>query len=435
MNKFSKILLVLAISFCFMNNVKAIYSDSTANLGTYEEELKKFPTDYQNKIRELHNIYPNAIFVKQDKFFEWQNYEEVSVNWNNMLNSQIGARSLIHSSASASFKTNACGQTSGNGACVWYYASTDAIAYYLNAYNFLNEKNIFMFESLYSKNYHTKEGVEKVLAGSFMSNKPCPGSDKTYAEVILEAGEKNNINPYMLASRLIQEQGRDGGSSLISGNYEGKNGELKGYYNFFNIQAYGNSDQEVIENGLACAKGTLQYCSGHNWNSPYKSIIEGSKFVYKKYIGINDTYNVKGQMTLYLQKFDPYGPVLGGHQYMQNLQAPESESILTFNSYSFFQDYKNYAYVFYIPIYEGAPNTEYKSVDTDKSEKGFILGDINNQGNVDADDLLLIQSYVFKYIKFDDQQLKRADVNNDGNVNENDLLIFQSYILGYIKSF
>lgn len=427
MNKLSKILLIIVVSFCLLSNVNAIYSDSNANLGTYEEELKKFPYEYQQKIEELHKIYPNALFVVQNEFFDWKKYKEIPVSWNSMFNSQKGERSLIQSSVQDSYKTDKCGQTS-NGRCVWSYASDEAISYYLNPYNFLNEKNIFMFESLYSKSYHTKEGVEKILAGSFMANKNCPGSDKTYAEVILEAGEKNNVSPYMLASRLIQEQGRNGTSSLISGKYEGANGELKGYYNYFNIQASGNTDQAVIENGLKCAKGTLNYCSGNNWDSPYASIVGGSKFVYKKYVGINDTYNVKGQMTLYLQKWDPYGPKLGGHQYMQNIQAPVSESITTFNSYASYPDYKNYSYVFYIPIYEGAPNTKMKDENNGK-------GDVNEDGKINGDDLLLVQSYVFKYMSFDDGQITRADVNNDNKVNEDDLLLFQSYVLGYIKSF
>lgn len=501
MNKLSKILLIIVVSFCLLSNVNAIYSDSNANLGTYEEELKKFPYEYQQKIEELHKIYPNALFVVQDEFFDWKKYKEIPVSWNSMFNSQKGERSLIQSSVQDSYKTDKCGQTS-NGRCVWSYASDEAISYYLNPYNFLNEKNIFMFESLYSKSYHTKEGVEKILAGSFMANKNCPGSDKTYAEVILEAGEKNNVSPYMLASRLIQEQGRNGSSSLISGTYEGANGELKGYYNYFNIQASGNTDQAVIENGLKCAKGTLNYCSGNNWDSPYASIVGGSKFVYKKYVGINDTYNVKGQMTLYLQKWDPYGPKLGGHQYMQNIQAPVSESITTFNSYASYPDYKNYSYVFYIPIYEGAPNTKAKvskiddillnnklkindnylsgisintSQDTFESnlkkensnisvvfEKNsnnksnnlasgdkitikldgetkeyevVMYGDVNGDGEINSDDLLLVQSYVFKYMSFDDSQIARADVNNNNKVNEDDLLLFQSYVLGYIKSF
>lgn len=423
MNKLSKILLIIVVSFCLITNVNAIYSDSNANLGTYEEELKKFPYEYQQKIEKLHKIYPNALFVVQDKFFDWKKYKEIPVSWNSMFNSQKGERSLIQSSVQDSYKTDKCGQTS-NGRCVWSYASDEAISYYLNPYNFLNEKNIFMFESLYSKSYHTKEGVEKILAGSFMANKECPGSNgKTYAEVILEAGEKNNVSPYMLASRLIQEQGRNGSSSLISGTYEGANGELKGYYNYFNIQASGNTDQAVIENGLKCAKGTLNYCSGNNWDSPYASIVGGSKFVYKKYVGINDTYNVKGQMTLYLQKWDPYGPKLGGHQYMQNIQAPVSESITTFNSYASYPDYKNYSYVFYIPIYEGAPNTEDK----------ILLGDINEDKVIDSGDLFKLQQYLIGKTTLTDNQKKAADTNEDGNIDSGDIFKLVQHLIGKVN--
>lgn len=372
MKKKFNYLTIFFLFFCLASNVKAIYNDSL--VGNYETELAKFPCDYKSKIEQLHKIYPNAVFVAQDKFFDWDKYKEVEVNWNKMLKAETGDKSLISASAQSSFKTTTCGQKNSSGVCSWYYASTEAISYYMDPINFLNEKNVFMFESLYSKSYHTKEGVEKILANSFMSNTKCPGSDKTYAEVILEAGEKNNVSPYMLAARLVQEQGRKGTSNLISGTYEGENGELKGYYNYFNIQASGTTDKEIIENGLACAKGTLtskkgiKLCEGNNWTSPYLSIIGGSKFVYKKYIGVNDTYNVKGQMTLYLQKWDPYGPQYGGHQYMQNIAAPLSESVSTFKSYSSFEEYKNYAYVFYIPIFKERPTENKCEITQDKEE-------------------------------------------------------------------
>ena len=128
MNKLSKILLIIVVSFCLLSNVNAIYSDSNANLGTYEEELKKFPYEYQQKIEELHKIYPNALFVVQDKFFDWKKYKEIPVSWNSMFNSQKGERSLIQSSVQDSYKTDKCGQTS-NGRCVWSYASDEAISY------------------------------------------------------------------------------------------------------------------------------------------------------------------------------------------------------------------------------------------------------------------------------------------------------------------
>ncbi|MBP3461034.1 MAG: hypothetical protein J6K21_01295 [Bacilli bacterium] len=339
-----------------MKNVKAIYNDSM--VGTYEEELTKFPYAYQEKIKKLHNTYPNAIFVAQDKFFDWNKYKEVEVNWNSMLDAQLkNKRSEIEASAPDNYKSSICGETSGNK-CTWYIASKEAVEYYMNPYNFLDEKHVFMFESQYYKDYHIKEGVEKILSGTFMANTKCEGSDKTYSEVILEAAVKYNISPYMLAARLKQEQGSKGTSALISGEYEG----YENFYNYFNIQAGGSTDEIKITNGLKCANGTLtnskgqKLCEGNNWNSPYSSIIGGAKFIYKEYIGINDTYNVKGQMTNYLQKWDPYGPVFGGHQYMQNIRAPYYESESTFKSYSSFKEYKNYNYVFYIPIYKDAPN-------------------------------------------------------------------------------
>ena len=488
--------LTILISFCaFIPNIKAIYNDSQVK--SYEEELNNFPCEYKSKIEELHKIYPNAIFVAQNKFFDWNKYKEVEVSWNSMLDAEKGSRSLIYKTAQDSYKTSICAQSGSNG-CTWYQATEEAIKYYMNPYNFLNETNIFMFESLYSKSYHTKEGVEKILSNSFMSNKECPGSNgKKYSEVILEAGEKNNVSPYMLASRLIQEQGTKGTSSLISGTYTG----FEGYYNYFNIQASGKTDQEVIESGLKCAKGELTACKGNNWNSPYVSIVEGAKFVYKKYVGINDTYNVKGQMTLYLQKFDPYGPDLGGHQYMQNIQAPVSESKTTFKSYSAYDGYKNYAYVFYIPIYKDAPNTgicvpltpnevitssglkltenyisgieletsqaslinkikninsnatvtieknannnssnlatgDKVTVKTENETKTYevvLKGDVNGDGVIKATDYVKIKNHIMETNKLTGAYLKAADINNDNQLKATDYVFVKNHIMGTYK--
>ena len=47
----------------------------------------------------------------------------------------------------------------------------------------------------------------------------------------MRAGEQSGVNPYVLASMIMQEQGK-GTSPLISGNYAG----YSGYYNFFNVE-------------------------------------------------------------------------------------------------------------------------------------------------------------------------------------------------------
>lgn len=375
-NIITSFLLILILSFFFINKAEAIYNDSI--VGTYEEELSKFPNEYKIEIEKLHKIYPKAIFVAQDNFFDWDKKKEVEVDFERMVASEYttNGRSLIYHTFDDGYKSSDSWAydfyenkyaTKFSGSA-WNAAHKQTIRYYLDSRNFLDNVNIFMFESQYFKDYHTKEGVEKILSGTFMANKICEGSNRinekgieiklTYADVIMEAGKKNNISPYMLASRLRQEQGTKGTSSLISGTYSG----YEGYYNYFNIKASGSTDKQVILNGLKNAK--IQ-----GWTSPYLSIIGGAKFIYQEYIGVNDQYEVKGQMTNFLQKWDPYGYNLGGHQYMQNITAPITEAQSTYESYSktkndevypsclTMNDYRCFNYVFYIPIFSNMPST------------------------------------------------------------------------------
>src|SRR5699024_9280064 len=110
----------------------------------------------------------------------------------------------------------------------WYCASEQAVAYYMDPRNSLFIDYIFQFEKLtYDSSTQTLEGVEaiisdcKYLQGKIKYYDRAKGKevtlDKTYAEAILEAGKKNNISPYHIASRMRQEQGTGDGSVISSG--------------------------------------------------------------------------------------------------------------------------------------------------------------------------------------------------------------------------
>lgn len=394
MNKKNKInlylilLLVLSLFYIKMDFISAAYTES--NIGTYSANLAKFPSSYKSKIEALHQIYPNAVFVPQDVFFDWDVKKEVAVDWNRMLSSEyyeVGgqlsynnrSRSLIHNTYDVGYRSDASwaynyytDEYTKFDTGKWYAAAKGAVAYYMDPRNFLDSTYVFMFESHLYNEYQTIEGVEKILLGSFMANKICPGSVKKYSSVIIDAAKTNDVSAYMLASRLIQEQGKAGTSSLISGTYSG----YTGYYNYFNVGASGNNDAEVIKNGLTYAKN-------QGWDSPYDSIVGGAAFIKTEYVGINDKYNVKGQLTGYLQKWDPYGWNLGGHQYMQNITAHYTEALTTYNSYASQNGYKNFNYIFYIPVYsnmptstslpkKGSPNNYLKTLTVDGSSvSGF----------------------------------------------------------------
>lgn len=329
--------------FAKIETVKEIDPDDYKE---YSEYLKKlgFPDTYIPKLVELHNKYPNWSFEVMNVDLDWAKfiqleYDGHSKGWSlieDYNNSIDGLKSF--DSWSYNYLTNVFSTNFSGGGTYWYAASKNTIAYYADPRNFFNESQIFMFETLvYNENYHTKEGIDAILKGSFMEGKYADSENtKTYTDAFMDAGIKYNISPYLLASRVIQEVGANG-STIVSGEYK----DYEGYYNFYNIQAYGKSNEETITNGL-------KYAKEQGWDSPYNAIIGGAYFIGENYISA-------GQNTLYLQKWDLIAPNYGGHQYMQNIQAPSTESIKTYNSYKDI-GLLNSNIVFKIPVLKNMPD-------------------------------------------------------------------------------
>lgn len=312
----------------------------------YSEYLKKvgFPDSYIPKLLELHVKYPNWQFKVMNVDYDFSKlvkmeYDGYSKGWSLLEDTGSyydGYKSF--DSWSYNYLTNVFSNNFTGGGKYWYAASEKTIAYYLDPRNFFNERQMFMFESLsYNKSYHTKEGIELMIKGTFMDGKYSDeDSKKSYADAFIDAGIKYNISPYVLVSRVIQEIGAKG-STIVSGTVSG----YEGYYNFYNIKAYGDSSSETIENGL-------KYAVEQGWNSPYKAILGGASFLGNDYVSV-------GQDNLYLQKWDVVGPNYANHQYMQNIQAPSTESIKTYNGYRD-MGLVNSAFVFTIPVYKNMPD-------------------------------------------------------------------------------
>ena len=323
------------------NNVEA--RERTEDL----TNLVNYPEIY-TLVQELKTAHPNWTFTAL----------YTGLDWNTVLYNETTAkhfRSVVHKTYTTDnvgdWVCPTCKMSDGSPILYesqWYCASNKTVSYYIDPRNWLNEA------------VHTVQGVKSILSGTNMDTDTITYIDtagntqvinKSFAQVIYEAGKKNNVSPYHLAARIIQEQGRNG-SSTTSGNYtytnaQGNTTQYLGYYNYFNIGATapsGSPIAEVIKNGLEKAKEK-------GWTNPELSIIGGAYFLSGEYInGYQDC--------LYLEKFsvDEASKCLYWHQYQQNLSAPYTESTTIQREYNNLGILEN-NFNFIIPIYNNMPTT------------------------------------------------------------------------------
>ena len=311
--------------------------------GDFEAYLTSqgFPESYKPYLRQLHAQYPQWIFKAADTGLDWESILAAE--------SKIGT-SLVASSSPASWKSMAEGAydfTTGKyieyDSGGWVCASKEIVAYYLDPRNFINPIGAFQFLThSYDETTQTKEGLQKVIKNSFMSGSfPESGYD-TYADVLMEAGKISGVNPYVLASMILVEQGSSGAGGCISGTVSG----YEGYYNFFNIGAYKSGSMSAVTRGVWYASQSGSY--GRPWDSRYKSIVGGAQFYGAQYVQQNKN-------TLYFKKFNVMNGLssVGTGQYMTNIQGAESEAASLRNGYT---DSLSDPITLIIPVYKNMPS-------------------------------------------------------------------------------
>ena len=350
---------------------------------TFEQQLAAFPASYHASLTKIHDQHPNWIF------------EAVSVqdSWSTVISKETEKEdtNLIPNTSNRawirSFKVY-----DGGG---WVPASKLIIEYYMDPRNFLNEKDVFQFEKLsYDSDSQNENGVRAIFADNqgLLAMSP----------FVMKAAEQSNASAYFLASRMKQEISESSSYGIVNS----ARGDISvscppltpgaispcfmtpaeqlaallalpsltpqqqswldglratpqvpiptptvRYYNVYNIGATPNPS--VIDGARINA---ITYAMSTNasfllpWDTQEKAVIGGAKFISANYIA-------KGQDTMYFQKFAVSGDpsILYIHQYMQNVQAANSEAQRYYSAYSN-ANMLSQPFVFRIPVYTGMPD-------------------------------------------------------------------------------
>ena len=319
-----------------------------------------FPESYKVKLRELHRLHPKWIFDGIITNYSWEgalNTQDVNgvsflnVNNNKKAEGYDGYLSILP--ADYNWRTNTFIPHDG---LYWYQANREAIAYYLDPRNFLNEQAIFMFEDLtYHPSYQNDGAIKNVLYSDFM---------KQYSRYYDEAGKTYGTSPVFLAALSRQEVGTSNTNIVTNGHAgvlsDGVN--YNGYYNFFNIGASSSSDPKLK---------SLQYAKSVGWNTQQKSIVGGARTISVNYVNC-------GQYTSYFQKFNLAPTATKGiwHQYDTNIASLESPAISTYTSYLKGGSIEE-GFIFAIPIFSNMPA---KTELPPKGNPNYYLNDLKVNG-------------------------------------------------------
>ena len=173
------------------------YSAVTKSDSTYCDKLKEagFPASYCPYLSYLHSKHPKWKFKA----------EKTNVKFLSAINGE-SKRNYTQITKTPYLVSTTVSEAGG-----WRTASDAYVAFMIDPRNYLNEKNIFAFESLsYDEENHTKDMVRAVVSGTYLDT-------DTYAGYFIEAAKKYNVSPVHLAARVKQEGGSNKSYAAVSG--------------------------------------------------------------------------------------------------------------------------------------------------------------------------------------------------------------------------
>ena len=305
---------------------------------SFEEQLDNFPDSYKEYLRLLHSVYPNWKFYADNIDMTLDEAAKLE-----LVSKVTDYKSLSWRSMDLGSYDWSTGKWVSKENNRWYYVSREVIKYYMDPRNFLNANSIYTFlQQSYDPVHQTEAGLRKVISGTFLE-KGYDGDSDAYVKDIMTAASESKVNPYILAGTIIQEQGPNGTSNLISGSYEG----YEGYYNFFNVGAI-----ETNPTIFGLEKAKLE-----GWDTRSKSIIGGAKFCGNNYVSA-------GQNTYFYMNYNIKDPDRIWHQYATAVHNASSSGEKLAKTYA---ELKDAELDFLIPVYKDMPSAV--SAIPEKNEK------------------------------------------------------------------
>lgn len=411
---------------------KILYGDSFENTGyafntrvsivydyafdeDFETNLQNFPVSYHAALRSLHEKHPNWKFMAHN----------IGMSFDEAVESQYGVddikntRKWVELSYGGDEWKDLRGYDEQTDSYItletrWTYASRAGIEYFMDPRNSLDENKIFVFMlQAYNEEMYSLEDLRAVVKGTFLENGYDKSGDGTldadaYLDDIITAAQQSGVSPYVLAATIIIEQGVNGTSDAISGNFK----DYEGYYNFFNFSASGSTVEEIT-------KSALSYAKTNDWSSRTAAIVGGAQKYADGYISV-------GQDTYYYKDFNVVNKIWW-HQYAAALYDAWTSAAYLQKGFSSDADA---ALIFTIPIYSDMPSAPCGN----PSEKPEIpeianIYDINSDGRTDNRDFGMLMQYINGWNVAPD--LTVADIYNDGKINNKDCVLLMRYINGW----
>lgn len=407
MKKFSikiivTILILSILISWFPNNAQAATQKIDSKISNIDN--KKYP-GIKSMIQTLQKQHPNWNFKVL----------YTGLNWNTVIKEESKHGTNLTYKTYTNWICPTCGNKGYSGSS-WLCASSSAIAYMMDPRNSLYYEDVFQFLELsYDANSKYDANIIKnILKDSFLDD----GKLNTYANTIIARCKEKDVNPYYIAGKIIQEQGKKGGSTWKMKVTE--NDKTVYYYNIFNINAKGTTTSAILNNALIWAKAK-------KWNTIEKCLIGGVDFIANGYI-------TAGQDTMYFEKFDVVGDENYSHQYATDVMYAQNQGEKMRRMLESV-DATEYAYTFVIPLYENMPasacprptassssaSNNANSNTTTNTSDTYDLGDLDNNNKIDAMDMYNMIQYILGKVKLKEQQINAADLNKDGKIDAMDM--------------